>query len=304
MPLILWADKADDLEFLTAYTSEAGYQHPSAHLKLRSVTITPASVGDYEAWTRSAPQNIVVRGKDPFQADASSTDWRYIRVAPGQDPSTAKYGPIGCYGLVRYPIPDSLKDDIRANWPADRPRFWAPKNWNAQGFGRMQGVIERSPPGDFIRALNTMGGPANGLLRSAGGGSFYSKAEIYGRRFSKPMISAAAMALDAYPLDADFYYYHKRDGGVRGQRERVKIDLGANAPRGQTYCARWPNSYAVRDTNNKVLPMTFEMDLGGLTIESKTGPQESGLSLIVIEEDKFWFQEMGLGISTEGGGLQ
>ncbi|MBR1224199.1 MULTISPECIES: hypothetical protein [unclassified Bradyrhizobium] len=123
MPLILWADKADDLEFLTAYTSDAGYQHPSAHLKLRSVTIVPASVGEYEAWTRSAPRNIVVRGKDPFEADASSTDWRYIRVAPGQDPGTAKYGSIGCYGLVRYPIPDSIKDDVRANWPADRPRF-------------------------------------------------------------------------------------------------------------------------------------------------------------------------------------
>lgn len=49
--------------------------------------------------------------------------------------------------------------------------------------------------------------------------------------------------------------------------------------------------------------MTFEMDLGGLTIESKTGPQESGLGLIVIEEDKFWFEEVSLGISSEAGGL-
>lgn len=59
------------------------------------------------------------------------------------------------------------------------------------------------------------------------------------------------MPLDAYPLDADFYYYHKRDGDVREQRERVKVDLGANAPRGQMYCARWPNWRAVMDSNKK-----------------------------------------------------
>lgn len=302
LPLVLWAEKAKDLEFLTAYTSEEGYEHPSSRLKLRSVRVSPATEDEYAAWSTSAPKNIVP-DKDPFEGDASEIDYRFVPVAAGQDATAGKYGPIECRGLVRYPIPEAVRPMVKTLWPSNRPRFWTPMDWVANNFARIEGAVSQSPSAAFRRFTEA---GQYGLLRKNGGGSFYSVGEIAGRLGSNPALPPDALPLDAYPIDADFSFFYKRAGGVRTQRETVQVSLTNDAPRGQMYCCRWPDGYwIIRQQDKSRVDMTFDMKIGdGKSIESKVGPKGSPLGLIVIEQDRAWFMLISIAISTEGTALR
>jgi hypothetical protein len=297
LPFVLWADKAEDLEFLTAYTSEEGYEHPSARIALDAVRFETASADDYQAWKRSAPPNVVP-AKDPFQADYSKTDWRTISVAPGQDPSTARYGAIGCYGMIRYPIPESMRDRVRGLWPADRPHFWAPTGWKDNNVVEIQTATQANWLGWFSRELS----PVAGLLRRNGGGTFYGKGQRFWRGDDDRTL-AQASPVDTYPLDAEISYYHKRPDGVRSTKERMSVDLRDGAPRGQMYCARWPYfEQSIVNSDQTYSRMTYDINVGDQIVVSKTGPDNSGLGLIVIEDDKFWFEKVGIRLWSESGG--
>ena len=295
LPFVLWADKAEDLEFLTAYTSEQGYEHRSARIALDAVRFETASADDYQAWKRSAPPNVVP-AKDPFQADYSSTDWRTIRVAPRQDPSTARYGAIGCHGMIRYPIPESMRERVRGLWPADRPHFWAPTGWKENNVVEIQTAVKANWLRWFFRERS----PVAGLLRKNGGGTFYGKGQRFWRGDDDRTLAQAA-PVDTYPLDAELSYYHKRPNGARSTNERMSVDLRDGAPRGQMYCARWPFSRALRNSDQTSSSMTYEIDVGGEVVTSRTGPDNSGLGFVVIEDDKYWFEKVDIGLSSESG---
>jgi hypothetical protein len=292
LPLLLWTDNADDLEFLTAYTSEAGDEHSSSRLKLLSVRFSAATAEDHLAWTKTAPKNVVTDG-DIFRPHGGKGSYRQIAVSAGQDGSVGRYGSIGCSGMWRLPIPETDRARVRALWPENRPEFWAPRGWFPNGLSAIQAHVQASPAAAFRHNVYH-GGPILGLLRKNGSGIAEQTKSLDG-----------ALPLDTYPIDAGFSYVHKREGQFRTTRENVRVNIGSEAVRGQMYCTRWPvDEASIKQANGGHEFVTYEVDLGGRVLESKTGPEESGGGLNVIERDQYWLQPIGIGLSSETGRLR
>jgi hypothetical protein len=302
-PLVLWSDDANDLESLTAYTSEAGYEHSSAKLKLNGTQVRPATKEEHLAWIATAPKNIVPSTDDPFDTDSGTQKGRSIERADGQDPRATAYFAVGCYGYLRYPIPKSEQQKLRRMWPTERPRFWIPSGWVQNNLTETVSKVQLSPPAQFVQAVKDA---SYGLLRHDGSGSLFSQSEIYGMRQGKPRLSSEAMPLDTYPIEASFSYAQKRKGGVRLEHEWVRVPLKKDGPKGQMSCSRWPSDRgpsSIRKIDGSNATVNFSIDIGGEVIESKSGPTNSGPGLIIIEEDKYWIGTVGLFFGSETGGL-
>lgn len=121
LPMLFYAPDADNLEFMIAYVSEMAYEQKVSKLTFRKATITRASKEDYEAWKQTAPANVVPDKK------VKSRFAHYFGggVFPKDDPRNEMI--VACRSVIKSPVPEELKAEIRALWPADRPRFWKPE---------------------------------------------------------------------------------------------------------------------------------------------------------------------------------
>ena len=121
LPINFYAERADDLEFMTAYLSERAYDQLVSKLKFHKATVTQVSEADYETWKKNAPPNIVPEGS------ADQPD--YYSFFNGQIFPEADYrygNPIECRSLTRRSIPAALRANVQALWPASHPSYWVP----------------------------------------------------------------------------------------------------------------------------------------------------------------------------------
>ncbi len=123
-PWIAVYEDADAPRFGWAYLTEDAYASPLSDLKFLGTQLEPAKMEDFQRWRETeGPKNIVKEHMvDVYGGRLGTT------IFLKRGPDTVIFG-AGCYAEGRFPIPEPLKEEVRALWPAERPRFWRlPRN--------------------------------------------------------------------------------------------------------------------------------------------------------------------------------
>ncbi len=103
LPLMLWAENADDLEEFTAYTAEVAYTHKNARMTRPKVRSATASAADHAAWQKThARKNVLLAvPPEPFGSDHE----KYPTLWPAGVPKTlSNLSPVDCTGMIRLPL--------------------------------------------------------------------------------------------------------------------------------------------------------------------------------------------------------
>ena len=137
LPLMIVYRDADAPAFGIGYISDEAYDSPLSELRFGRAVIEAATEGDYRAF-RARADNALARprpGKADIVEDALTIEEaRYAGFEIG----------TVCRAALRTLIPEGIRDFVRAEWPADRPRYWGSKR-------RQEGVpYARREVGNYI----------------------------------------------------------------------------------------------------------------------------------------------------------
>jgi hypothetical protein len=117
LPLMIVYPKADDPSFGIGYISSDAYDSPLSQLTFGSAVIETAAREDYLAFRKRA-DNDLARPR-PGTKDI-------IEDALTMQEAQWAGSPIGnlCSAAIRVRVPDELREVVRGEWPAHKPRYW------------------------------------------------------------------------------------------------------------------------------------------------------------------------------------
>jgi hypothetical protein len=117
LPLMYHAEKAGDMSFFTAYMTEDAFEQKASRMTFHKATVSEVTRGDYEAWLKSSPPNIVPQVEGPPWFEIFNDDY-FGRSDPRyQDDLHAdarRLGPIECRYLQRFPLTEEAKKLVRS----------------------------------------------------------------------------------------------------------------------------------------------------------------------------------------------
>ena len=293
LPVVLYAPRPNDLEFLIAYTSERAYEQPVSKLKFHKATITRATEEEFNAWKQTGVPNVIPHHKTKYETANYFTDSFFP-----EDDIRAKLS-MGCYGVVRLPIPDHLKERVRALWPANRPRYWVAKPDDPMAWYKEVIVPARSastwiePPPEGVKRSSRFSVSTksdSGIWRAGGGGEL----------LISPTLRSGSGAIDRIPIRTNTGLPWLERAATPDEVE-YHFDMADGLDRGFLYCYRgkkpsWDN---LEDTTAR--PRKYfidgnkvgEIDLVGVGLG--WGHNTS----LLMERDDYFFSVTGLGLSSE-----
>ncbi len=119
LPLLIIYDDAGSPTEGTGYASLDAYNRPGSILKFNAATISRATRNEFDDWRqREAPRNIVRPEMIPFTIGAPF-------VPSSWSPGTPLFG-SECRGVLRVPLPERLREEVRRHRPENLPAFWVP----------------------------------------------------------------------------------------------------------------------------------------------------------------------------------
>jgi len=128
LPLMLVYPVAEDPSFAVAYFTSDAYASPHAELTRPKARVETASYQDFLA-SRARADNALAR---PAPGAASIAD-KALTLQEAELTLGFKVATY-CAAFLRVRLPEELREEVRASWPADRPRFWAgPYRLNERG---------------------------------------------------------------------------------------------------------------------------------------------------------------------------
>lgn len=117
LPLVVTYENADQPWFGLAYASEDAYESPISELKFFGATISKATREEWQEWRRTeAPKNFVTY---ELLGINEKNVWDHPHWKPGYRVMSSI-----CTGFSWVKLPESVREAIRAYWPASKPRYW------------------------------------------------------------------------------------------------------------------------------------------------------------------------------------
>ncbi len=283
LPMLFYAPDADNLEFMIAYLSEMAYEQPVSKLQFKKATITRATEEEYDEWKRSAAPNVVP------DKNVESRFAHYFGggIFPAGDPKNKK--PVSCRSVVRVPIAEEFREEIRALWPLERPRFWVPK-MNGKRFSQISyqsGEVARKAsyfgkdlPGDISHHLE-----GKGIHRKSGQGSIPvgSRKYAFGELLRVPYSRSSGLP------------WHKL--GEPLLSIDVRLDLADGADRGFAYCYRDLAHVEMHYRDNITREWRFVVDGRSVASVARAGTIFSPTS--IVEGDEFVFVDSTFSLNPE-----
>jgi hypothetical protein len=296
LPLLLWAEDANDLEFLTAYVSEAGYEHPAARIQFRGMTVQPATEADFQQWRRTGQQNVVV--DDVFRSVPPNASRRELALSSPASASHVAFGAVTCSGILRLPVPDKFRARVGAQWSHAKPRYWLPANTELFHELSVAAVFERTNSYEaFLRGRSA----GIGMLRRDGRGTMFDAVAKQASR-----IAAEARPLDTYPYLTSRSFPSARAGQFELPMSWVRFSLEETAPRGQMHCFRVAQT--VRRSDGSLPWFTgVRVQLAGEQEMIFRLPAASALPIqgfAMFERDEFFLTGTVISLATAAGELQ
>lgn len=126
MPVVYYAPDADDLEFMIAYVSTIAYDQPVSKLSFHNATVSKATKDDFDKWQKDGVPNLI----ETRLTSNGFYEGIFSQYYPPQDDIRYAVSQISCKSILRVPIPEDMKPEIRKWWPENKPRFWVPKSYS------------------------------------------------------------------------------------------------------------------------------------------------------------------------------
>ncbi|UVK36344.1 hypothetical protein LHFGNBLO_003254 [Mesorhizobium sp. AR10] len=121
MPVMIVYDKADRLDFGTAYISDEAYESPLSLMTFGTASVEKATRAAFVEFRKNGPPNLVTREQyHSFQSDQILQQMGLRRVWP----SFART----CWAQQRYRVPDEIKSELAKFQPEGGPRYWGPSS--------------------------------------------------------------------------------------------------------------------------------------------------------------------------------
>ena len=301
LPIVFWAPKADDLEFLIAYLHESAYEQPISKLKFVRATVSDATRRDYEDWRATKWKDNIVPIGD--RADDQIRGISYFRgegFFPRGDVRNQPLLRMSCHSFIKLPMPDEARQVLRAHWPKDHPRYWLLEWRISESLLTKHWVSIRNKTAR--RDLGTLEDISSGRTLFIGTGLLRSTGVGHLAKYSSEWVAGKALRIP-YRVDTGFPWASDR---LLSQRTiDFHADTDGGADHGFAYCYRNvfrryfydPKTRSIRPADQRVF---VNDDLIGVL------PHVTGSSLggSIVERDEYIWRPVGFPLTYELGRMQ
>lgn len=298
LPLVVVYDDAETLGFGTAYLSEDAYDSPLSLLRFGGASIGPATRAEFAAFRSSQPNVVTPTAYHNWSGRGSLE-------ARGLEAVAVPMARL-CHTYVRFRLSEAARAQVRALWPAERPRYWWPTDYGQLATIDRQQVATDHDGAPMLPMESTYwaydGSPDQGLATRSGDGQIRW---VKGVLEYPPSFYPDGGPWGALPWPAD-PLARSHEILAEGPRILTSIDFRGGATRGFAYCHNTPGRMGwlfPDDADWRVhqkRPPVVLID-GQRVADVPAGTAQFGLwggPVIIFERDEFFFRYIQFGLGS------